>query len=151
MKNRTLSLLSKRFKYTLPDLPYDYNALEPVISAEIMQLHHQKHHQAYVTNLNIAVEKAEDAAAKNDLQSLITLQKQIKFNGGGNLNHSIYWKNLCPLKDAKGEPNGALMAEIKKTFGSFEAFKTHFSTETAAVQGAGWGWLVCLNWFLCYL
>lgn len=98
----------KRNKYTLPDLPYDYNALEPVISAEIMQLHHQKHHQAYVTNLNVALEKADTAKRADDLNSITALQEQIKFNGGGHLNHSIFWKNLCPPKQAKGEPTGTL-------------------------------------------
>lgn len=103
---RTLSALSRRSKYTLPDLPYDYNALEPVISAEIMQLHHQKHHQAYVNNLNAALERSEQAQSKNDLATVLTQQPQIKFNGGGHLNHSIFWKNLCPPKQAKGHPSG---------------------------------------------
>lgn len=101
-----LSTLAKRTKYTLPDLPYDYNALEPVISAEIMQLHHQKHHQAYVNNLNVALEMADAANKKDDLATTTTLQQQIKFNGGGHLNHSIFWKNLCPPKHAKGQPSG---------------------------------------------
>lgn len=103
------TLISKRTKYTLPDLPYDYNALEPVISAEIMQLHHQKHHQAYVNNLNIALEKADAAKQGDDLNSLVNLQQQIKFNGGGHLNHSIFWKNLCPPSQAKGQPSGTRM------------------------------------------
>lgn len=135
---------SVRTKFTLPDLPYDYNALEPVISAEIMQLHHAKHHQAYVTNLNVALEKLDAARASNDLNSMVALQSQIKFNGGGDLNHSIFWKNLCPPKKAQGQPSGRLMDAIKGEFGSFEAFKTMFSTSTAAVQGSGWGWLVRL-------
>lgn len=138
----SLNLTLKRSKFTLPDLPYDYNALEPVISAEIMQIHHQKHHAAYVSNLNIALEKFEEAHSKDDLSTQVALQSQIKFNGGGNINHSIFWKNLCPLKDAKGEPHGPLADAIKKSFGSFDVFKTHFSTQTATVQGSGWGWLV---------
>lgn len=100
------SLSGVRSKYTLPDLPYDYNALEPVISAEIMQLHHQKHHQAYINNLNIALEKFDAAKSSNDLNAVVALQSQIKFNGGGDLNHSIFWKNLCPPKQAQGEPSG---------------------------------------------
>lgn len=100
------TMVLARSKYTLPDLPYDYNALEPVISAEIMQIHHQKHHQAYINNLNLALEKMEAAESKQDLQALVTLQQQIKFNGGGNLNHSIFWKNLCPPNKAKGKPSG---------------------------------------------
>lgn len=98
--------LFKRSKYTLPDLPYDYGALEPVISGEIMQLHHSKHHAAYVNNLNSALERFEEATGKGDLSTQVALQSQIKFNGGGNLNHSIFWRNLCPVKDAHGEPHG---------------------------------------------
>ncbi len=104
-----LSMVANRTKYTLPDLPYDYNALEPYISAEIMQLHHQKHHQAYVNNLNVVLEKMRTADSKNDLNSIVTLQQQIKFNGGGDLNHSIFWKNLCPPKQAKAQPEGMLI------------------------------------------
>lgn len=101
-----INLSSVRTKFTLPDLPYDYNALEPVISAEIMQLHHQKHHQAYINNLNAAMEKLEEARHANNLIAIVGLQSQIKFNGGGDLNHSIFWKNLCPPDKAKGEPSG---------------------------------------------
>lgn len=141
-RSRFLNLVFKRSKYTLPDLPYDYNALEPVISAEIMQIHHQKHHAAYISNLNISLEKFEEARVKNDLPAQVALQSAIKFNGGGNINHSIFWKNLCPVKDARGEPHGPLADAIKSSFGSFEAFKNHFSDQTATVQGSGWGWLV---------
>merc|ERR1711884_680831 len=95
-----------RGKATLPDLPYDYNALEPVISAEIMQLHHSKHHQTYVNNLNAAEEKLAEASAKNDVSAIIGLQGAIKFNGGGHINHSIFWKNLCSKGDAMGAPDG---------------------------------------------
>lgn len=130
-----------RTKFTLPDLPYDYNALEPVISADIMKIHHQKHHQAYVTNLNAALEKFEDAKASNNLDKQVFLQSQIKFNGGGNLNHTIFWQNLCSPKDASDGPSGSLAEAIKQEFGSFEQFKTQFNTHTGAIQGSGWGWL----------
>jgi len=90
----------------LPDLPYDYNALEPVISAEIMQLHHSKHHATYINNLNVAEEKLDQARAKNDVSSIIALAPAIKFNGGGHLNHSIFWQNLSPK--GGGEPEGVL-------------------------------------------
>lgn len=92
--------------YTLPDLPYAYNALEPVISAQIMELHHSKHHQAYVTNLNNALTEFEEAKLKGDLKKQVTLQAAIKFNGGGHLNHSIFWQNLCPPGNATAKPNG---------------------------------------------
>lgn len=134
--------LQGRLKHTLPDLPYDYGALEPVISAEIMQIHHQKHHAAYVNNLNISLEKLDAAQRNSDVPTQIALQSQIKFNGGGNINHSIFWKNLCPVKNARGEPNGQLAQAISDAFGGFEAFKNYFTAQTAAIQGSGWGWLV---------
>ncbi|ROT66878.1 mitochondrial MnSOD, partial [Penaeus vannamei] len=83
-------------KHTLPDLPYDYNALEPVICAEIMQLHHSKHHQTYVNNLNVAEEKLAEAQAKGDVNTVISLAPALKFNGGGHINHTIFWQNLSP-------------------------------------------------------
>ena len=127
--------------YQLPDLPYDYNALEPVISAETMQLHHGKHHKAYVTNLNAALEKYAAAEAKKDMEQMIALQSAIKFNGGGHVNHSIFWTNLTPQSKAKKEPSGKLLEAIKKDFGSFKDFQEKFNTKTAAIQGSGWGWL----------
>ncbi|KAF0288383.1 Superoxide dismutase [Mn], mitochondrial [Amphibalanus amphitrite] len=128
-----------RLAHTLPDLPYDYGALEPVISAEIMQLHHSKHHQTYVNNLNVAEEKLAEAVAKNDTSTIISLQGALKFNGGGHINHSIFWQNLCP--GGSGEPEGELLAAIQRDFGSFEALKQRLSAATVAVQGSGWGWL----------
>jgi len=128
-----------RQKHTLPDLPYDYNALEPVISAEIMQLHHSKHHATYVNNLNVAEEKLHDAVAKGDVSTVIGLQGALKFNGGGHLNHSIFWQNLCP--GGSGEPSEELAAAITRDFGSFQAMKDKLSASTVAVQGSGWGWL----------
>ncbi|ODM91939.1 Superoxide dismutase [Mn], mitochondrial [Orchesella cincta] len=116
---------SIRSKHTLPDLPYDYNALEPVISAEIMTLHHSKHHQTYVNNLNVAEEKLAEAKAKNDISTVIALAPALKFNGGGHLNHSIFWQNLSPK--GGGEPTGALGDAIKRDFGSFENLKTRLS------------------------
>lgn len=127
--------------YQLPDLPYDYNALEPVISAEIMELHHSKHHKGYVTNLNASLEKYHEAESKNDVEAMLALQQAIKFNGGGHINHSIFWKILTPVKDAQGKPSGKLAEDIDKEFGSFEAFVEQFNAKTAAIQGSGWGWL----------
>ncbi|TYZ68350.1 hypothetical protein PybrP1_012568 [[Pythium] brassicae (nom. inval.)] len=126
----------------LPDLPYDFGALEPVISGEIMQLHHQKHHQAYVTNYNAAREQFAEAEHKQDHAKLIALQPALRFNGGGHINHSIFWTNLAPTSaGGGGEPEGVLRAAIEAEFGDFEAFKKTFSAKTAAVQGSGWGWL----------
>jgi len=128
---------------TLPPLPYDYNALEPHISGEIMKLHHTKHHQTYVTNLNAAEEKYAKATSYKDI---IALQSAIKFNGGGHINHSLFWKNLAPSA-AKGGKGGAFDANtplgkaILAEFGSVESFKTVFNEATLAIQGSGWGWL----------
>lgn len=123
----------------LPDLAYDYSALEPTISAKIMELHHSKHHQTYVTNLNIALEKLADAEAKGDVDAIIALQPALRFNGGGHINHSIFWENLAP--GGASEPSGDLKAKIEAAFGDFQTFKTAFNAQTAAVQGSGWGWL----------
>nr|CAR82602.1 mitochondrial manganese superoxide dismutase [Xantho poressa] len=127
-----------RQKHTLPDLPYDYGALEPTISAEIMQLHHSKHHQTYVNNLNVAEEKLAEAKAKGDVSTVIALAPAIKFNGGGHINHSIFWQNMSP---DGGEPEGELLAAINRDFGSVENMKNQLSAQTVAVQGSGWGWL----------
>eukprot|EP00035_Acanthoeca_spectabilis_P000671 m.74854 g.74854 ORF g.74854 m.74854 type:complete len:226 (-) comp10349_c0_seq1:1036-1713(-) len=131
-----------RAAHTLPDLPYDYNALEPTISAEIMTLHHSKHHQTYVNGLNAAEEQLPEAVANGDVTKIIALQGAIKFNGGGHLNHSIFWQNLAPpSQGGGGEPEGDVLTAINAEFGSFENFKTTFSAKTAAIQGSGWGWL----------
>jgi len=128
--------------YQLPDLSYDFNALEPVISSEIMQLHYSKHHKAYVDNLNIALEKYHQAESKNDIASMITIQSAIKFNGGGHINHSIFWTNLGPISKGAGQgPKKELAQAIDRDFGSFELFKDKFNTATIAIQGSGWGWL----------
>ncbi|EEC01000.1 manganese superoxide dismutase, putative, partial [Ixodes scapularis] len=130
---------TSRAKHTLPDLPYDYGALEPVISGDLMRVHHQKHHAAYVNNLNAAEEKLADALAKNCVRSIVSCSMAIKFNGGGHLNHSIYWTNLSP--NGGGEPTGDLLEAIKKDFGSFEALKAQMSARAVGVQGSGWAWL----------
>lgn len=126
----------------LPDLQYDYNALEPYVSADIMTLHHTKHHNTYVTNFNAAMEQYADAEAKGDYAKMIALQPALKFNGGGHVNHSIFWQNMAPNgAGGGGEPTGALKEAIDGSFGSFDNFKTTFATKSAAVQGSGWGWL----------
>ncbi|XP_061944786.1 superoxide dismutase [Mn], mitochondrial-like [Populus nigra] len=127
--------------FSLPDLPYDYGALEPAISGEIMQLHHQKHHQTYVTNYNKAVEQLHHAMEKGDSSAVVKLQSAIKFNGGGHVNHSIFWKNLSPVSERGGEsPHGNLGWAIDEHFGSLDALIQKMSTEGAALQGSGWVW-----------
>jgi len=128
-------------QYKLPDLPYDFNALEPVISAEIMTLHYTKHHATYVANLNKALEQLADAEQKNDISAQIGLQSAIKFNGGGHINHSIFWTNLAPANQGGGSPEGALAKAIEHSFESFDKFVEKMSTKTIAIQGSGWGWL----------
>ena len=129
-------------KYELPPLPYDFSALEPVISGQIMELHYTKHHQAYVNNLNAALEKYVDAEKKKDVAEMIALQSAIKFNGGGHVNHSIFWTNLAPPSKGGGEPpQGELAKAIKENFGSLEKLIEILSSKSVAVQGSGWGWL----------
>ncbi|WOK93701.1 Mn-superoxide dismutase I [Canna indica] len=126
----------------LPELPYDYGALEPAISGEIMKLHHQKHHQTYVTNYNNALEQLDAAVAKGDAAAVVRLQSAIKFNGGGHINHSIFWQNLKPVNEGGGEPpHTALGWAIDTDFGSLDAVVQKMNAEGAALQGSGWVWL----------
>ncbi|XP_015575765.1 superoxide dismutase [Mn], mitochondrial [Ricinus communis] len=127
---------------TLPDLPYAYDALEPFISGEIMFLHHQKHHLAYVTNYNKSLELLNQAIANGDSSSVVKLQSSIKFNGGGHINHSIFWKNLAPVSEGGGiPPHGSLASAIDTEFGSLEKLIQKMNAEGAAVEGSGWVWL----------
>lgn len=129
-------------QFSLPKLPYALNALEPTISEEIMNLHYNKHHQTYVNNLNKALKECFDAESKGDLPKQIALQKAIKFNGGGHINHSIFWTNLAPKSEGGGTaPNGKLAEAINKSFGSLDKFIEKFNADAAAVQGSGWAWL----------
>lgn len=124
----------------LPELPYDFSALEPVISAEIMELHYTKHHAGYVTNFNKALEQLADAEKKNDVAACIALQSALKFNGGGHVNHSIFWTNLSPKKDTK-PLQGPLLEAINRDFGSQQQLVELLSNQAVAIQGSGWGWL----------
>lgn len=133
---------TKPQQYQLPPLPYDVAALEPAISAEIMTLHYTKHHQAYVNNLNKALEDYATAQSKNDLSAMTSLLAAIKFNGGGHINHSIFWTNLSPKnKDGGVPPQGALAEEINKEFGSLQQLIDQLSAKAVALQGSGWAWL----------
>lgn len=129
-------------KYTLPKLPYDYSALEPVISGEIMELHHSKHHNGYVNKLNEATEKYAEAEAQGDVAGMCANLQAIKFNGGGHINHSIFWTNLAPQSQGGGEPpKGPLAEAINKKFGSLEKLIEQFNAKAGPIQGSGWGWL----------
>lgn len=127
--------------YTLPDLPYDYSALEPYISGKIMELHHDKHHQTYVTGANKALEQLEEARDKDDFANISRLEKDLAFNLGGHINRSVFWKNLSP--DGGGKPEGELAAAIDEYFGSFEKLQAQFNATATTLQGSGWailGW-----------
>jgi len=128
-----------RGEHTLPKLPYSYDALEPYISKEIMELHHTKHHQTYVNGLNAAETALQRSTSPKEL---IALQPALKFNGGGHINHSLFWKNLSPAnKDGGKLPDGPFKEALIADFGSVEGFKKTMNTITAAIQGSGWGWL----------
>ncbi|VDK85049.1 unnamed protein product [Onchocerca ochengi] len=133
-------LNTQRLKHVLPDLPYDYGALEPILSAEIMQVHHGKHHAAYVNALNQAEEKVKEALAKGDTQAAVAGTKLMNFNTGGHINHTLFWEGLTAVKNS-GEPNSELMTAIKKDFGSLETMIDKLNAKTIAIQGSGWGWL----------
>ena len=123
-------------EYSLPDLPYDYGALAPHIAPEIMELHHSKHHNTYVTALNDTLDKLAAAREKGDFGTIVGLEKTLSFNLGGHINHSIFWKNLSP--DGGGKPTGDLAAAIDDQFGSFDAFQGQFTAAASTIQGSGW-------------
>ncbi len=123
-------------EYVLPDLPYDYGALEPHISGQIMELHHDKHHQAYVTGANSALEQLAEARHADQLGTVNLLEKNLAFNLAGHVNHSVFWRNMSP--DGGGKPDGDLAAAIDEYFGSFDGFRAHFTAAALGIQGSGW-------------
>lgn len=136
--------------YTLPDLPYAFDALEPYIDEETMHLHHDKHHNTYVTNLNAAIEKHPELGEKtieellSDMDAVPTdIKTAVRNNGGGHANHSFFWKIMAP--NAGGEPTGAIKGAIDEAFGDFATFKEEFKKAAAGRFGSGWAWLVMEN------
>lgn len=123
--------------YTLPDLPYDYGALEPHYSGQMLQLHHDKHHAAYVAGANTTLEKLAEARSKEDYGALVGLEKTLAFNVSGCVLHSLFWKNLSP--EGGDKPAGELGTAIDEHFGSFEAFQGQLGQAAVLVQGSGWG------------
>jgi superoxide dismutase, Fe-Mn family len=123
--------------YTLPDLPYDYAALEPHISGEIIELHHDKHHAAYVKGANDTLDKLAEAREKGDFGAIVGLEKTFAFHLSGHTLHTLYWQNLSG--DGGDKPDGALAAAIDADFGSFDGFKGQLTQATATTQGSGWG------------
>lgn len=133
--------------YSLPKLPYAYDALEPHIDELTMHLHHEKHHNTYVTNLNAAIEKHPELGEK-DIDTLVAeldavpedIRTSVRNNGGGHANHTFFWEIMAP--NAGGEPTGEIKEAIDKTFGSFDQFKTDFAAAATGRFGSGWAWLV---------
>jgi Fe-Mn family superoxide dismutase len=128
-------------RYNLPDLPYDYGALEPHISAEIMKLHHDKHHRAYVEGANKTMEELAEARARSDFSRIAALEHALAFNVSGHVLHSIFWNNLSP--DGGGEADGELRKAIERDFGSFDTFKKQLIGAASTIMGSGWG---ALSW-----
>jgi len=133
--------------FELPKLPYAYDALEPHIDARTMDIHYNKHHQTYVNNLNTAIEKHPELGGKS-VEELVAdlgavpedIRTAVRNNGGGHLNHSLFWRIMAP--NAGGSPSGDLAADIDKAFGSLDAFKAEFAKAAAGRFGSGWAWLV---------
>ena len=145
VSRRTASMLPRmgvRAKHTLPELPYSYGALEPAISGQIMEVHHAKHHQTYVNGLNNFETQTAEALAKGDVKKAISLQRGLNFNGGGHINHSLFWKNLAPTSQGGGQlDSGELRTAIDRDFGGLEEMKSKFNAALAGIQGSGLGWL----------
>ena len=127
-------------RYTLPDLPYDYSALEPHISGKIMELHHGKHHAAYVKNANSVLEQLEAARQKDDFERLTGLERSLAFNLSGHILHSIFWKNMTPKGGST--PQGDFAIAIQKHFGDFERFRKQLTEVASTIMGSGWAALV---------
>jgi superoxide dismutase, Fe-Mn family len=127
-------------RYALPQLPYDYGALEPYISAYVMQRHHDKHHRGYVEGANRALDQLEDAQGRADFNDVAVLERALAFNASGHILHSLFWQNLAP--DAGGEPDGVLGEAIRDKFGGFHSFKNQLTRTAATIMGSGWAALM---------
>lgn len=125
-------------KYTLPELPYDYSALEPQISKEVLMLHHTKHHQAYVNGANALLEKIEEARKNNTELDYKSVAKSLSFNVAGHILHSLFWQNMSAEKSGDNDASGEILKTIEAEFGSFDRFKKEFSETAKSVEGSGW-------------
>src|SRR5256886_15963188 len=126
--------------YKLPDLPYDFGALEPHVSGKIMELHHGKHHAGYVNGANATLERLNEARTTEQFDRIPALERSLAFNLSGHILHSIFWRNLSPR--GGGEPSGELKAALERDFGGFPAFKRPLNEGAAPIMGSGWGALV---------
>ncbi|CAH6722743.1 superoxide dismutase [Mn], mitochondrial [[Candida] jaroonii] len=145
LPNSIKSITSVRTKVSLPDLDWDFGALEPHISGQINELHYTKHHQTYVTGYNTAIEQHAEAQAKGEVKKTIELQKNINFHGGGYTNHCLFWKNLAPEKQGGGEPpsSGSDLAKaIESQYGSLDNLISVTNGKLAGIQGSGWAFIV---------
>lgn len=133
---------SRLLTYQCPQVIILTQALEPQISSTIMEIHYSKHHQTYVTNLNAATKQLQEAVAANDVVKQIALQKAINFNGGGHINHSIFWKSLTPSSSEAAKGGAKLKEDLSKQFGSLDEFKAKLKAALLGLQGSGWAWLV---------
>ncbi len=124
-------------KYTLPELPYDYAALEPHYTGRLLELHHKKHHAAYVTGANATLDKLAEARQKGDFAAINQLQKSLAFHLSGHVLHSLLWRNMSPK--GGGEPAGELADAVKESFGSFDGMKRQLTEAAMNIQGSGWG------------
>ncbi|KAL8291404.1 hypothetical protein RQP46_002382 [Phenoliferia psychrophenolica] len=138
---RSFSTSSAKMSAVLPPLPYGYADLEPAVSEAIMTLHHTKHHATYVANLNKAEGDYASAIQSQDIKKQIALQSAIKFNGGGHINHSLFWENLTPVKSSVIPTSGPLFDAVKDSFGSFEELKKASDATALGIQGSGWAWI----------
>lgn len=143
--NAAASKTFTRSKYSLPELDYEFSATEPYISGQINEIHYTKHHQTYVNNLNASIEQAVEAKSKGEVKKLVALQKAINFNGGGYLNHCLWWKNLAPVSQGGGQPpseDSKLGKQIVKQFGSLDKLIEITNGKLAGIQGSGWAFIV---------
>lgn len=137
-----MSLLKRQRTNFVPHSPDDYGALEPHISGKIMEIHHKGHHQTYVNNLNATLETISEAKETGDVFKAGSLAPALNFNGGGHINHTLFWENLAPANQGGGgAPEGPLAKAIERDFGSFDTLKTQVNTALAGIQGSGWAWL----------
>lgn len=140
-----MSTVFARGKATLPELDYDFGALEPFIAGQINEVHYTKHHQTYVNSYNAAIEQVEQAKAVGDIATQVNLTSAIKFHGGGHINHTLFWKNLAPKSQGGGEPptpESALGKAISTEYGSLDKLIGNVNAKLAGIQGSGWAWIV---------
>jgi len=127
--------------YKLPNLPYEYNALEPYMSQEVLRLHHDKHHASYVAAANALIDKLDEGRKNNSDLDFKSVLRSFSFNVGGHLLHETFWKIMAPANSGKNEPKGEILEAINKDFGSFDRFKKEFSETAKSVEGSGWALL----------